>query len=173
MDHFDISLYGCWPLPPLDPACDRRVLIEALDAETLEIKAADLAALSDHYAGLLNELTREMAAQFEQFRLLREGAAALMEGSDEAAAKLARADLKAATEAMSVIVRTLEKIDALQRQLARDREAQAESAEASESFDAAEARLLTLIDTQAEVKARLLFERWQAEQLAATGPPAG
>ena len=173
MEHLDISLFGCWPLPALEQTVDRRMLAAALDIGMLEIKAADLAALSDHYAGLLNELTREMAAQFEQFRLLREGAAALMEGGDEAAAKLARADLKAATEAMSVIVRTLEKIDALQRQLSRDREAQADSAEATESFDVTEARLLALIETQAEAKARLLFERWRAESLAATGPPAG
>ncbi|MCF1451280.1 hypothetical protein FS774_01855 [Agrobacterium vitis] len=149
-------------------ARDRHGLILS---DGLEIKAADLAALSDHYAGLLNELTREMSAQFEQFRLLREGAAALMEGGDEAAAKLARADLKAATEAMSVIVRTLEKIDALQRQLVRDREAEQERAGETETLDVAQARLLALVETQAEAKAALLFERWKAESLAATGPP--
>ncbi|OHZ30360.1 MULTISPECIES: hypothetical protein [Rhizobium/Agrobacterium group] len=168
MDDFDISLYGCWPLPALSFACDRHGL--TLN-DGLEIKAADLTALSDHYAGLLNELTREMSAQFEQFRLLREGAAALMEGGDEAAAKLARADLKAATEAMSVIVRTLEKIDALQRQLVRDREAEEERAGETETLDVVQARLLALVETQAEAKAGLLFERWKAESLAATGPP--
>lgn len=78
MDDFDISLYGCWPLPALSFACERHGLTLS---DGLEIKAADLTALSDHYAGLLNELTREMSAQFEQFRLLREGAAALMEGA--------------------------------------------------------------------------------------------
>lgn len=72
---------------------------------------------------------------------------------------------------MSVIVRTLEKIDALQRQLVRDREAEEERAGETETLDVAQARLLALVETQADAKAALLFERWKAESLAATGPP--
>jgi non-ribosomal peptide synthetase component E (peptide arylation enzyme) len=52
---------------------------------------------------------------------LRAGAEGLLDGADEGLAKQARADIKAATDAIALIVRTLEKIDALLRQLERDR----------------------------------------------------
>lgn len=70
---------------------------------------------------LLQEFTAEMRAQFDLFRRLRAGAESLIDGADEGLAKLARADIKAATDAIALIVRTLEKIDALLRQLERDR----------------------------------------------------
>lgn len=164
MNTVDLSLFGLWPLPALNEG-------QAHDA--LEYKSADFAALNGHYADLLNDLTREMRAQFEQFRILREGAEALMRGEDDAAAKLARADLKAASDAMSVIVRTLEKIDALQRQLVRDREAEQERTEGeSETLEAAQARVLALVDTQAEAKAQLLFAAWKtAAEAAGADPP--
>ncbi|HBF32560.1 hypothetical protein [Rhizobium sp.] len=165
MDSIDFSLFGHWPLPVLSADAPR---------EQLEIKAADLATLHALYADLLNDLTQEMRAQFEQFRILREGAEALMRGEDDAAAKLARADLKAASDAMSVIVRTLEKIDALQRQLARDREAEEDRAgSSSETLDAAQARLLALVETQAEAKAQLLFADWKNKaHTAGVDPPS-
>ncbi len=163
MERVDLSLFGCWPLPAV-PA--------GAEPHGLEYKSADLVTLYGHYADLLNDLTQEMRAQFEQFRLLREGAEALMRGEDDAAAKLARADLKAASDAMSVIVRTLEKIDALQRQLCRDREAEEDRAgQGSEALEAAQARLLALVDTQAEAKALMLFERWKSQPLDAGSDP--
>lgn len=80
---------------------------------------------ADDLQAMLAGFTTEMRAQFELFRRLREGAEKLLslsaDGTDEAAAKLARADIKAATDAIALIVRTLEKIDALMRQFARDR----------------------------------------------------
>lgn len=99
--------------------------------------------------------------------------------------KTARADVKAATDAMSLIVRTLEKIDALQRQLARDR-ADAEARRAEEDDDAAiRDRLEALIEARAAERARTLFEGWrngggdalvdahrgEAARSGATGPP--
>ncbi|MBB4954498.1 methanogenic corrinoid protein MtbC1 [Agrobacterium vitis] len=163
MDAVDLSLFGAWPLPVINADAARQVL---------EVKSADLAGLHDHYADLLNDLTREMRAQFEQFRLLREGADALMRGEDDAAAKLARADLKAASDAMSVIVRTLEKIDALQRQLMRDRELEDERVSGdSETLDTAQARLLALVETQAEAKAQMLFAEWKMQAEAHGGDP--
>lgn len=166
MNMVDLSLFGLWPLP---------VLGEGQARDLLEFKSVDLAALNGHYADLLNDLTQEMRAQFEQFRILREGAEALMRGADDAAAKLARADLKAASDAMSVIVRTLEKIDALQRQLARDREAEQDRAESDhDTLDAAQARVLALVETQAEARAHLLFAEWKNAAMAtgADPPPA-
>ncbi|KPF42298.1 hypothetical protein IP76_17660 [Rhizobium sp. AAP43] len=85
-----------------------------------ERKAASGHAEPD-FEDLLSAFTTEMRAQFDLFRRLRESAETLLQGADEAAAKLARADIKAATDAIALIVRTLEKIDALMRQLARDR----------------------------------------------------
>jgi hypothetical protein len=96
---------------------------------------------------LLNEMTAEMRDQFAAFRTLRKAAEIGASGSgDDAAAKLARADLKAATDAMSLIVRTLEKIDQLQRQFARDREQAAEDNEAAMGLDDAKAIFLDLIE---------------------------
>ncbi|MGQ2970598.1 MAG: hypothetical protein ACT6RF_17775 [Allorhizobium sp.] len=91
-------------------------LDEALP-EVIEVKAAGAGELD----ALLNEFTTEMRAQFDLFRRLRAGAEAVLDGADEALAKQARADIKAAIDAIALIVRTLEKIDALLRQLERDR----------------------------------------------------
>jgi hypothetical protein len=94
----------------------------------------------------------EMRAQFESFRKLRVAAdivaKANAEGasSDDAAAKLARADIKAAVDAMSLIVRTLEKVDALQRQIARDAELENDRHADGAGYEDAKARLLAIIE---------------------------
>jgi hypothetical protein len=91
-------------------------VIEALP-DIIEVKAAGAGDLET----LLVEFTTEMRAQFDLFRRLRAGAEGLLDGADEGLAKQARADIKAATDAIALIVRTLEKIDVLLRQLERDR----------------------------------------------------
>lgn len=91
----------------------------------------------DELRVLLNQMTAEMREQFAAFVELRKGAEIAALSGDEAAEKLARADLKAAADAMGLIVRTLEKIDQLQRQLARDREMDLESREQAEGYAAA------------------------------------
>lgn len=91
-------------------------VVEALP-DVIEVKAAGAGDLET----LLSEFTTEMRAQFDLFRRLRAGAESLLDGADEGLAKQARADIKAATDAIALIVRTLEKIDALLRQLERDR----------------------------------------------------
>lgn len=104
---------------------------------------------------LLNEMTAEMREQFHFFRALREGAdGALDAAPDDAAGKVARADVKAATDAMSLIVRTLEKIDTLQRQLARDRDVAAESDADNQSYEEAVAFFQRRIDELVEQKTR-------------------
>ena len=91
-------------------------VVEALP-DVIEVKAAGAGDLET----LLCEFTAEMRAQFDLFRRLRAGAESLLDGADEGLAKQARADIKAATDAIALIVRTLEKIDTLLRQLERDR----------------------------------------------------
>lgn len=121
----------------------------------------------DELRVLLNQMTAEMREQFAAFVELRKGAEIAALSGDEAAEKLARADLKAAADAMGLIVRTLEKIDQLQRQLARDREMEIESCEQAEGYAAAKGQLLAIIEQRAEEKAVLIVEQriraWQAE----------
>jgi hypothetical protein len=91
--------------------------MEALP-DLIEVKAA---GGGSEFEKLLSDFTTEMRAQFDLFRRLRASAESLLDGADEGTAKLARADVKAATDAIALIARTLEKIDALSRQLERDR----------------------------------------------------
>ncbi|XUY27513.1 hypothetical protein RMR21_003890 [Agrobacterium sp. rho-8.1] len=156
----DLSLYREWPQKP----------VYALTA-TLETKSQspdDASGTIDGPDGLwrlLNEMTTEMREQFLLFRELREGAGPALDGAaDEALAKLARADVKAATDAMSLIVRTLEKIDTLQRQLARDREVAAESDAENQDYEEAVAFFQRRIDELVEQKVRA--------KLVAAGVPA-
>ena len=141
----------------------------AADAAALERKSAEGLSPLDRLAALLDDLTGEMRAQFELFRKLRATAEGLIDGADEAAAKAARGDAKAATDAIALIVRTLEKIDSLQRQLARDREDAALLSGEGEDEEAIRQELLRIIEIQAEARAKARFAVWQA---AAEGPAA-
>ena len=127
-------------------------LVEGLP-DVIEVKAAG----SGDLVVLLNEFTSEMWAQFDLFRRLRAGAESLIDGADEALAKQARADIKAATDAIALIVRTLEKIDALLRQLERDRlEAEERLIEARDpEVLRGEVQALIAARVEAEVAARL------------------
>ena len=123
---FDAGLFGTWPAAPVydGRSTAEREAEDALQAAArrvvLEVKSREDGG--EDLRLLLNDMTREMRAQFDYFRTLRESAEkALADPADEAAAKASRADAKAASDAMSLIVRTLEKIDALLRQLERDR----------------------------------------------------
>ncbi len=170
----DLSIYGLWP--------DRRGEAER---DGLERKSLVPVTPSEELAGLLNELTDEMRDQFRLFRSLRAEAEAGMARGGEADGgldgkvdgKAARADIRGATDAMSLIVRTLEKIDGLQRQLARDR-ADAEALRADEDDDTAiRDRLERLIDGKADERARVLFALWrdreEARTASAGAPPGG
>jgi len=159
----DIGMFSVWPLgPPDDDRRDRRHGRLARKM-VLELKSAEALSAADAYCRLLNDLTIEMRQQFELFRRLRAGAEALIarggadedggSAGDEAAGKLARADAKAATDAIALIVRTLEKVDSLQRQIARDREAQAELEGDGEAYEESKAKLLALIESQAAQRA--------------------
>ncbi|MDO1581544.1 hypothetical protein [Rhizobium oryzicola] len=171
IDTIDLSLFGGWdadPRAPL-PALPEKTA-HAADAVLLELKSAEQAASGEELRQLLSEMTRELRAQFAFFRELRANAEQLaaLEG-DEAAQKLARADVKAATDAMSLIVRTLEKVDSLQRQLARDREAEAERRAEEGGYQEAVNSVKALI----EARARELFEDWQRASRADPLEPGG
>lgn len=109
-----------------------------------------------------------MWAQFSTFRALRESAAAALIDGDEAAQKLARADVKAATDAMGLIIRTLENVDSLQCQMARDREIEAERVADEGGYEEAKARFVKTIEGKANKRALRLFEAWKL-----TGPSVG
>lgn len=163
-DDCHTALFRLWPerpvygVPPPEP-----------ESRPPEIKAAELPDGSDLRV-LLNDMTAEMRGQFDAFRSLREGSAPAMGGDgDDAAGKLARADLKAAADAMSLIVRTLEKIDTLQRQLARDRRDAEERNAEPQGYDEARRHFLDLIEQRAEERARLLLEEWLRDRAAAAG----
>lgn len=134
----------------------------------LETKSSE-AAPGEELRVMLNQMTAEMREQFSAFVELRKAAeTAAAQGGDEAAGKLARADLKAAVDAMGLIVRTLEKIDQLQRQLARDRELEAESREEAQGYARAKAQLLQIIEERAEEKAARIVEE-RLRRLEAAG----
>jgi len=167
----DLALFGCWEaapgyrvaMPADDPLADevRGVVLETKSAEAVPVSAAE------ELRRLLNEMTVEMRSQFEGFRDMRVAAERLLDSGDEAAGKLARADIKAATDAMSLIVRTLEKVDSLQRQLARDRADEAERTADASGYGEAKERLLRHIKERVREEAALLFHSWQRD-----GPPA-
>jgi hypothetical protein len=175
-DDFAPELFGLWPA--------RRGGLSEAEAQVadeeyfLETKSA-AASPAEEQRVLLNQMTAELREQFSAFRGLRRAAEAAADSGDEAAAKLARADLKAATDAMSLIVRTLEKIDQLQRQLARDLEMEAERQGGAAGYEAAKAELLRLIEERAAEKAETLLAeerlRWKEANdgtvLAGAGPP--
>lgn len=135
------------------------------DRILLELKSADMAANAEAQHQLLAEMMREMRAQFIAFRDLRAKAEALCEEGDDAAQKLARADLKAAADAMSLIVRTLEKVDSLQRQLLRDREMEEERQANESGYPEAVHEVERLI----EARAQELFEHWKRDFSASAG----
>ena len=165
---FDPALFGLWAqrgsydVRSADPAADDSWPCDPEHRTTgsmLEFKSAE-SPPGDELRRLLNEMTIEMRDQFAYFRELRRAAEKAGEADgDETQAKIARADVKAATDAMSLIIRTLEKVDGLQRQLAHDRDLEAERSAGSESHEQAKERFLKLIND----RARMLYEQWKRD----------
>ncbi|XHE13760.1 hypothetical protein PCC82_03175 [Agrobacterium deltaense] len=132
--------------------------------------AAEDAARNGELRQMLNELTVEMRDQFHMYRNLRQASeAALLAAAEDASGKQARADVKAATDQLSVVVRTLERIDVLQRLLAEERAAlSGEDDTDTEDYEAAVAHFLQRIDELAEQKCRA---RTEAESAVTDEPP--
>jgi hypothetical protein len=177
----DLSLFGCFEAQEALSAFPVETAAQQAERVLLERKSADALAGACDVSGaeelrlLLNEMTREMRAQFLAFRALRTAAERTTagEGTDDAAQKLARADLKAATDAMSLIVRTLEKVDSLQRQLARDRAAEAERQADEGGYEEAMRTVEALIEARASERAQARFMEWQRNGRADGGLPDG
>jgi hypothetical protein len=179
IETLDLSLFGAWPKASVHDGSggsgwsDAECRGEA-EAYLLETKSGEP---QEALRTLLNEMTLEMRAEFNLFRALRATAeetasANAGEGGDEAAAKLARADIKAAVDAMSLIVRTLEKIDALQRQINRDRELESERHAEAPGYEETKTRLLAIIEQRVGDKVQaVLAERKAGASVNGTGPP--
>ena len=159
----DLDLFGVSPEPGVyDGLSGCRVDFEGGAALVLDTKAeAPGDAFLDMQAMLL-EMTKELRERFQRFqsqKVLAERDADAAD--DETARKLAQTDAKAAIEAVSLIVRTLEKIDSLQRTLIAERVV----AEAGEVED--EAALMAEFDrlVKAGVEDRLhaAKEEWLRE----------
>ena len=165
---FDPALAGLWPVgraAGYDPDAGAEVAALMLETKSEPSPVAEM-------QGLLNAMTTELRAQFDMFQKIRVQAELRLDG-EEAEAKVAKADAKSAVDALSLITRTMEKIDGLQRGLA-----DALARQAEENFDdAAYEALLADIDRKiadrAEERARRLLADWTAAAGAGTGPPQG
>jgi hypothetical protein len=183
IETFDPTLFGSWPPLGGHQAMSGWSAEDDLrQPELLFLETKTAEPPQEALRILMNDMTQEMRDQFDYFRKLRTVAEAMTDGEvDDAAAKLARADVKAATDAMSLIVRTLEKVDSLQRQLSRDRDLEAERNADRPGYEDAKARLLDLIEQKANERAEVIVaeRRGNAEAGTAsdgdgggTGPPS-
>lgn len=165
---FDPALMGYWPVgrgAGYEPGLDDAVRAAMLETKSEPSPVAEMQAL-------LNAMTGELRQQFVMFQKIREQAEPRLDG-EEAEAKLAKADAKSAVDALSLITRTMEKIDGLQRGLA-----DAIAREAEEKFDDAAYQTLVSdierkIGERAEERARLLMAEREAAAASGAGPPAG
>lgn len=161
METVEIGLFGILPEWGVYDGLSRRSeAFAGAAAAVLDTKAEGDAVL-DMQAMLL-EMTKELRERFQRFQ----GQKALAErdadaAGDEAARKAAQADAKAAIEAVSLIVRTLEKIDSLQRTLIAGRGGDEGDAAGDEAALAAEFDRLV----EARVKERMDAARrkWQRD----------
>ena len=165
---FDPALAGLWPVgrgAAYEPDLEDEVRAVMLETKSEPSPVAEMQRL-------LNDMTVELCAQFDMFQKIRARAELSIDG-DEAEAKAARADAKAAVDAISLIIRTLEKIDGLQRGLA-----DALAREAEENFDDAAYRELVAdigrkIEQRAGERAHALMAERTATAADGTGPPQG
>ncbi|MDQ0319593.1 Sec-independent protein translocase protein TatA [Pararhizobium capsulatum DSM 1112] len=157
---FDPDVFGYWPAAPVyDGVCEDRWewLADVAGQVVLDTKAQSAGSSLDELQDMLNGMTKELKQQLQQFQTLRQAAnAALSENGGEIDRKVVQADAKASLEAMSLLIRTLEKIDSLQRTIAHDRRVEAEGAD--ESLDALVAEFDTRVEQRAGELARL---RWK------------
>ncbi len=166
----DPALFRLWPKEPvydgwMAPAGDEAARAAAAGL-MLEIKSAE--EPEPDLRALLNEMTVELGTQFATFRAMRaEAERVLAAPGDETEAKLARADIKAAADCIGQLVRTLEKIDSLQRTLSQDRARRQEENLDAQGFAEKRERLLALVNRRANEIANERFLARIASQKAA------
>ncbi|HVK93041.1 MAG TPA: hypothetical protein VM468_16835 [Mycoplana sp.] len=167
-DDVDVALFG---VPAGAPAYDGLARPErwneagagATAALVLDLKAEAHGDPLEQMQAMLGEMTKELRERFQQFQGQRRRAEQQAgEAEDEAGRKLAQADAKAAIEAVSLIVRTLEKIDSLQRTILSERREVQDLAGDTADFEAVVAEF----DRRVEAKARAYFEQWKADHEA-------
>ncbi len=133
----------------------------------LEIKSALAAADGDDLQVVLNALIGELKAQFAAFQRLRIAAELVLDtnDSDEAALKLAKADIKASSDAIGQIVRTLEKVDNLQKNLMEARVMEAETRLDDAAIEAMRDKFLALIEERArEMAEHFILQNGSSEE---------
>ena len=155
----DVAMFRVWPkLETYESGGDTSPALERKMQGSAEVRRRE------DVSALLNEMTIELKAHFQFFKLLRERAGEDGEGSAEPDGKQMRADMKAASDALSLIVRTLEKIDELQRQMAKERDLALEEEASSEDYDKAVAFFLERIESLAEEKCQQRLKQVQGAQ---------
>ncbi|MFC3075837.1 hypothetical protein [Shinella pollutisoli] len=144
----DLRLFGVAAEPAgYDGLAARRDVFADRAAPVLDTKAEAAADPLGDMQGMLVEMTKELRERFQRFQSQKVSAErAAEDAGDEAARKLAQADAKAAIEAVSLIVRTLEKIDSLQRALVAERIAAEEAAGGPDDLDALAAEFERLVE---------------------------
>lgn len=156
----DLDLFGVSPEPTVyDGLSERRALFEGGAAVLLDTKAQSPGDPFLDMQAMLLEMTKELRERFQRFqsqKALAERDADAAE--DETDRKVAQTDAKAAIEAVSLIVRTLEKIDSLQRTLIAERM----EAEAAAGAPADEAALVAEFDRLVDLRVK---ERMHAAKI--------
>ena len=165
----DLDLFGVSPVPAVyDGLVEQRAGLEGGAALMLDIKAeAPLDPFLDMQAMLL-EMTKELRERFQRFqsqKVLAEADAP----QDEAFRKQAQADAKAAIEAVSLIVRTLEKIDSLQRTLLTARAEADAATDGDEDAAALAAEFDRLVEDRVKERLNAAKEDW----MRGLGPKPG
>lgn len=125
----------------------RRGLADVAAPETKAAQAKEPSP-AEELISLLGEMRAEMRAQFASFKEIRLAAEQVLAAGDEAEAKLAKADLKAANDGLTQLVRMFEKIDSLQRSLVRDVEEAGERLVDNRSIDELVASLQSRIEAR-------------------------
>jgi hypothetical protein len=165
---FDPALFGLWPKAAVygERSSDEDGALEDMARRVILDTKAEVFSPLDGLQDMLNEMTRELREQMQQFQRLRKAAEekmALVE--EEIDRKAIQADAKASIEAMSVIVRTLEKIDGLQRTIAHDRQVLADAAFDEDGYKA----YIAQIDDSIERRAIAIADERARQQAADAG----
>ncbi|WP_440983277.1 hypothetical protein [Shinella sumterensis] len=178
MDQFsmiDLDLFGISAdMAVYDGLGARRAVLGSGAALLLDTKAAAPGDPFLDMQAMLLEMTKELRERFQRFQsqkvLAEEDAAVAV---DDAARKVAQTDAKAAIEAVSLIVRTLEKIDSLQRTLINERA----EADAAGGDDEDEAALIEeferLVDVRVKERMDAAKSEWMREIRAGGDAAAG
>ncbi|KQY19761.1 hypothetical protein ASD31_04985 [Rhizobium sp. Root482] len=171
---FDPALFGLWPKAAVygERSSDEDGALEDMARRVILDTKAEVFSPLDSLQDMLNEMTRELREQMQQFQRLRKAAEekmALVE--EEIDRKAIQADAKASIEAMSVIVRTLEKIDGLQRTIAHDRQVLAEQDFDEVAYEKLQAEFNDRIESRAQDIARER-EQQRARETAAENAEA-